>query len=207
MTTSEVSRSCVCEQTSYEIIAMDPVGETKIENSWDDDLTACCRYPTENCGWSTKITKENSQQVTWSDAAEVGFSMKWNVGAGPALKLGQIGFSVQDTFKYGQKTSTSSSQSYTNGCMCSSSQCLGPFTQMTFKLNLVYSTQPVEITVQKCGTTKKLPGTVKTTQWMGNSTCDIQQNLTSCPGSRRLMGEATPDVDSAHSTAHLRGAI
>jgi hypothetical protein len=208
MTDSKISSSCVCEQTDYEIIAMDPVGETQVENSWDDDLTACCQYPTENCGWSTTITKTNSQQVSWSDAAEVGYSMTWNVEAGPALKLGEIGFNVQDTFTYGQTTSTSSSQSYSNGCICTSSECKGPFTQLTFKLQLVYSTQPVKITAKKCGTTKKLPGTVKTTQWMGHSICDIQQkqNLTSCWG-RRLMGEVTPDVDSAHSTAHLRGAI
>jgi len=186
MTDSKISSSCLCDQTNYEIIAMDPVGETQVENSWDDHLTACCQYPTEKCGWTTTITKTDSQQVSWSDAATVGYSMTWNVEAGPAIKLGEIGFSVQDTFTYGQTSTTSSSQSYTNGCICTSSACKGPFTQLTFKLRVVYSTQPVKITVKKCGVTKTLSGTVKTTQFEGNSECDIKSNLTSCPRGAEL---------------------
>jgi hypothetical protein len=83
MTTSKVSGSCLCSQTDYEIIAMDPVGETKVEDTWDGDLTACCQYPTENCGWTSAITKKNEQTVSWSDTTEVGFHMTWNVEATP----------------------------------------------------------------------------------------------------------------------------
>jgi len=192
MTTSKISSSCLCEQTEYEIIAMDPVGEVKVDHAWDSNLTACCQYPTENCGWSTTITRKDSQTVSWSDTAEVGFHMTWNVEAGPAIKLGEIGFEVKNSFQYGQSTTTSTSQSYTNACICTDAKCTGPFSKVNYELQLVTSTQPVQIKARKCGVTKTLPGEVKTVQWMGGSRCEIHQNLKSCsPDSRRLRGSVS----------------
>jgi len=204
MTPSRVSSSCICGDTHYEIIGMTPVGEPTVNAAWDDHLTACCQWPTEDCGWTTTISRTDSQTVSWSDAVTVGYSMTWNVEAGPALELGQIGFNVQDTFTYGQETTTTDSQSYTNGCVCTADRCNGPFTNLRFRLQVVHSTQPVEITVRKCGATQRISGTVMTKQWEGHSQCDVETNLTSCPA---LMGEATPEVDGVHSTVHLCGAV
>jgi len=213
MTPSRVSSSCICGETHYEIIAMTPVGEPEISGAWDDHLTACCEWPTEDCGWSTTISRTDSQTVSWSDAVTVGYSMTWNVEAGPALQLGNIGFNVQDTFTYGQETSTTSAQSYTNGCLCTASRCNGPFTNLRFRLRYVQSTQNVEITVRKCGATQRISGTVRTKKWEGHSECDVETNLTSCPvlmgeaTPEEVDGEATPEVDGAHSTVHLCGAV
>lgn len=181
MTISKHSSSCLCDQTDYEIIVMDPVGEATVDASWNSDLTACCESPTEECGWSTTITKSNSQTVSWSDTAEVGFHMTWNVLAGPAIQLGEIGFEVQDTFTYGQTTTTETKQSYTNECICTASDCQGPWTNVIYKMRVVSSSQPVSITARKCGVNQTLPGTVKTEQWMGESQCVIQQGLEQCP--------------------------
>merc|ERR1711879_747710 len=90
--------------------------------------------------------------------------------------------------------------------ICDSSDCTGPFTALTYKLKLVQSTQPVQITATRCGVTKKLPGTVRTTQWQGGSECDIKQNLSSCPNS---IDEdiALPQMDNAPSRVHLCAAL
>jgi len=175
MTTSKHSSSCVCEQIDYEIIAMDPVGEAKVEDSWDADLKACCQYPAENCGWTSSITKSDSQTVSWSDTTEVGFHMTWNVKAGPALKLGEIGFEVKNSFTYGKTTTNTKSQTYSSGCRCDPDNCKGPLTKLNYQLKLVYSTQPVQITARKCGATKTLPGTVKTSQFVGEYQCLINE--------------------------------
>jgi hypothetical protein len=98
-----VSKSCLCEQSEYEIVAMDPVGAPKIENAWDSKLSACCQYPASNCGWTSTITREDWQTVSWSNTVDVGFHMTWNVAAGPAMKLGEIGFQVSNQFTTGQK--------------------------------------------------------------------------------------------------------
>lgn len=166
--------SCRCTQTDYEIVAFDPVGETKVEESWDADLDACCEHPTEHCGWSSTITKTDSQTVSWSNTAEFGFHMTWNAEATPALKLGEIGFEVKDSFTYGQQSTTSKEQSYTSGCMCDADSCKGPVTEVTYNLKVVYSTQPVQIKARKCGVEKTLPGTVKTSQFMGQYDCVIK---------------------------------
>jgi len=187
MTPTSISSSCLCDQTDYEIEAMDPVGEATVDQSWNSNLTACCAYGTENCGWSTTITRQNSQTVSWSDAAEVGYSMSWNVEAGPDIKLGSIGFEVKDTFTYGQTTSTSYTQSYTNACTCTYPNCKGPWDYLEYKLELVTSSQPVSIKATKCGVTKTLSGTVSTVQWMGGSRCAIQQGLQKCPNQFRLL--------------------
>merc|ERR1712083_194240 len=153
MTATKVSSSCLCSQTDYEIIAMDPVGETKVEDTWDADLQACCQYPTEECGWTSSITKTNEQTVSWSDTSEVGFHMTWNVEAGPAIKLGEIGFEVKNSFTCAKTEKTSSTQTYSSGCQCDADHCKGPFTKLNYKLNVVYSTQPVTIKAKKCGVT------------------------------------------------------
>jgi len=142
-------------------------------------LSGLLQYPTEHCGWTSSITKTNQQTVSWSDTTEVGFHMTWNVNAGPAIKLGDIGFEVKNSFSTGQSITTSSSQTYSSGCLCDSDHCTAPFTELDYELNVVYSTQPVQITAKKCGVTKNLPGTVKTSQFMGKYQFLIQ-NVTSC---------------------------
>lgn len=173
MTYSKVTSSCLCTQTDYEIVEMTPTGETKVEDSWDTKLTACCQNPTEHCGWTGSITKSDSQTVSWSNTAEVGFHMTWNVEAGPDLKLGEIGFEVKDSFTYGQSSTTSGQQTYSSGCTCDADHCKSPVTNIVYELKVVYSTQPVQITARKCGVDKILPGTVKTSQFMGNYQCLI----------------------------------
>jgi hypothetical protein len=183
-----VTKSCLCDQTEYEIIAMDPVGEPKIENAWDSRLSACCQYPTSNCGWKSTISRQDSQEVSWSDTTEVGFHMTWNVEAGPAMKLGEIGFQVSNSFTTGQSSTTTTKQQYENGCTCTPNYCTAPFTNLTFNLKVVYSTLEVQIKARKCGVVKTFPGAVKTSQWMGHSECVIR-NATGCPGTRaRLRG-------------------
>jgi len=181
MTDGHVSSSCLCEQSHFEIVAMKPVGETRVEEAWDSHLQACCSYPTEHCGWSSSITMSNSQSVTWSATTEVGFSMEWGAEVPEALALTKIGFEVKNSFTTGQTHSTSSSQTYSSGCMCDADHCKGPFTKLDYKLKEVKSTQPVKITAKKCGRTHTLDGTVRTSQFMANYQCLIH-NVRSCHG-------------------------
>lgn len=180
MTDSKVSSSCLCEQSDFEIVSMDPVGETKVQQAWNSDLTACCSYPTEHCGWSSSITMSSSQSVTWSDTTEVGFSMEWSAEAPANIALTKIGFEVKNTFTTGQTHDTSSSQTYSSGCTCDADHCKGPFTSLDYKLKEVKSTQPVKIKAKKCGTTHTLDGTVQTTQFMADYECLIH-NVPNCP--------------------------
>eukprot|EP00929_Paragymnodinium_shiwhaense_P008463 TRINITY_DN112417_c0_g1_i1.p1 TRINITY_DN112417_c0_g1~~TRINITY_DN112417_c0_g1_i1.p1 ORF type:complete len:300 (-),score=38.09 TRINITY_DN112417_c0_g1_i1:201-1025(-) len=179
MTTEKMSGSCLCEQTDYEIVNFEPQGEPQVDDSWDTSLQACCQYPTQTCGWTSTITKTDSQQVSWSNTAEVGFHMTWNVEPAPAMKLGEIGFEVKDSFTYGQTTSTSNSQAYTSGCTCDADHCKGPFTALNYKLKLVSSTLKVKISARKCGQTKVLDGEVKTHQFQGKYDCLIN-NVKKC---------------------------
>lgn len=167
------ARPAIARTVDYEIIEMTPIGEATVEDAWDTKLEACCEYPTEHCGWSGAITKTNEQTVSWSNTAEVGFSMKWSVGAGKALSLGEIGFEAKDSFTTGQSTTTSSSQTYSSGCTCDPEHCKGPVSNLIYELKVVYSTQPVQITARKCGVDKILPGKVKTSQFRGHYKCVI----------------------------------
>jgi len=179
MTDGEVSESCLCEQSHYEIVDMIPVGRVQVEQAWNSDLTACCAYPTEHCGWSSSITMSNTQSLSWSDTREVGFSMEFSEGLPGALT--KIGFEAKNSYTSGQTHSTSTSQTYSSGCMCDADHCKGPFTKLDYKLKEVKSTQPVKITAKKCGKTHTMSGTVKTSQFMANYQCLIN-NVRRCPG-------------------------
>jgi len=182
------SDSCLCEQTDFEIIAMEPTGEAQVEDTWDSNLWACCAYPTEHCGWSSSITMSNSQSVTWSDTTEVGFSLEVGAEVPADLALTKIGFQMKNSFTTGQTHSTSVSQTYSSGCLCDADHCKGPFTKLDYKLKEVKSTQSVKITAKKCGMTRTLDGSVQTSQFMANYECLIN-NVNSCPKMETL-GEA-----------------
>lgn len=190
MTDTQVSSSCLCEQTDFEIVSMDAVGEAKVEQAWNSDLTACCQYPTEHCGWTSSITMSNSQTVSWSDTTEVGFSMEFGAEAPADLALVKIGFEFKNTFTTGKSTATSSSQTYSSGCTCDADHCKGPFTSLHYKLREVKSTQPVKIKAKKCGTTHTMDGTVSTTQFVADYQCLIN-NVKSCP---KVQGSAGSSV-------------
>jgi len=112
--------------------------------------------------------------------------MSWNAKPVPAMKLGEIGFEVKNSFTYGQSTSTSTSQTYSSGCTCDSDHCKGPFTHLNYRLKVVSSSLKVKLTVSKCGTTKVIDGEVKTHQFQGKYECGIKDGLTSRPKFSRL---------------------
>merc|ERR1711953_668421 len=159
MTLSKMSGSCLCTQTGFEIVKMEPQGEVEVTDTWDDSLRAVCQYPTDQCGWTSEIKKENSQEVSWSNTAEVGFHM--SVGNIPVLKLAEIGFELKNSYTTGKSQHTSTSQTYASACTCDSDKCKGPWTRLAYRLRLVSSSLKVKLTVQKCGTTKVLDGEVK----------------------------------------------
>jgi len=168
--------ACTCTQTEYEMIDMIPDGPVTVDSSWESDLSACCSPEDASCGVTQMQAKSNSQSVTWSDAAQVGSSMKYNVEVGPAFKLG-FGFHAQETFTSGQTTTTSDGTPIQAKCTCTSAKCdeSGSIYFLDYKTNLVSLSQPVKIRAKMCGETKTVKGMVKVHQYNGEFKCSIEK--------------------------------
>lgn len=190
MTMSKKSGSCLCKQTDYEIVKMEPQGEIHAVELWDDSLQSVCQYPTEQCGWKSEVQRVNSQEVSWSNTFEVGVQMSFNAVPIPILE--EIGFEVKNSYTNGESTHTSTSHTYSSACICDSDKCKGPWTNLTYRLQLVSSSLKVKLTVKRCGTTEVIDGEVKTHQFRGNSRCSITDGLCSASGGRICRPQPTP---------------
>jgi len=179
------------------MIDMIPDGPVKVDASWESDLSNCCSPEDSSCGVTQTQVRSNSQSVTWKNAAEIGFSMKYNVGAGPAFKLG-FGFSAQDTFTYGQTTTTKDTTTIQVKCTCGPGECAdsGKVYFVDYKLKLLSLSQPVKIHAKMCGETRIVEGNVKAHQYSGDSQCIITglESWAQCSaedGGRRLLSNAS----------------
>lgn len=156
------------------MIDMIPDGPLTVDSAWASDLQTCCSPEVANCGVTETQVKSNSQSVTWSNAAQVGVSMKYNVGAAP-FKL-SFGFHAQDTFTSGQTTTTSDKTTIQAKCTCADGKCAesGKVYFVDYKLNLTSLSQPVQIKAKMCGETKTVKGMVKVHQYNSESQCIIE---------------------------------
>eukprot|EP00656_Telonema_subtile_P005065 TRINITY_DN122_c0_g1_i2.p1 TRINITY_DN122_c0_g1~~TRINITY_DN122_c0_g1_i2.p1 ORF type:complete len:282 (-),score=39.37 TRINITY_DN122_c0_g1_i2:208-1053(-) len=195
MTADHVSKSCVCRETGFTIVKMEPVGQMKIETAYDDHLESCCESThTDRCGWNAAVTMSNTETMTWSNTATIGTTLSFEAGIpGDMVKAG---FEAKDSFTNGQTTTTGSSQTYSTGCTCSGERCFAPWTRLLFKLQYVKSTQPVKLTVRNCGKDTIQDGTAVAQKFQASSFCDPgthgYPDANSCLAGAQLASETPP---------------